>query len=180
MAFFSHGEGRHKLMILFFLETLNFEITRSELFRVFAEQDWMEYFDFQTALTQLEEDAFVAAVPCAFGQGYRVTPHGEETLRMFREELPHSVREQIRLYIEEHGQEFREQAQYEAHQTQKPDGSYLALFRLMDKSTQILRISLQLPDAQLAQAACDAWPDKAEAVYQLLLHTLFEEKKEGD
>lgn len=173
MAFFSHGESRQKLMLLYFLKELDFEITRNELFRVFAQQGWMEYFDFQNMLTQLEEDAFVAAVPCAFGHGYRITPHGESTLAMFCEQLPYSVRENLRAYVAAHGASLREQTQFSSTTTQMPDGSYLAILRLMDKNSQILNISLQLPTAQLAQAACENWSEQAGPIYQELLKKLF-------
>ena len=173
MAFFSHGEGRRKLMLLYFLKELDFEITKNELFRVFAEQGWMEYFDFQNTLAQLEEDAFVAAVPCAFGHGYRIAPHGEKTLHMFLEQLPFSIRENLRTYAATHGKALREQTQFSAYQTEMPDGSYLAVLRLMDKNSHILNISLQLPTAQLAQSACKSWSAQAGDIYQTLLEKLF-------
>jgi len=172
MAYFSHGDTRQRLMLLFFLQKVDFEITRNQLFRIFAENDWMDYFDFQTRLTELEEDALVAAIPCAFGQGYRITPQGEQTLSMFLEELPYSLREKLSASAAENRDAVRSEAQFYARQTAMPDGGYLAVLRLLDKTSHILDISMRFPTAQLAQAACDAWPRQAEGIYQAMLNAL--------
>lgn len=178
MAYFSHGDTRQKLMLLYFLDQVDFELTRNQFFRIFAERDWMDYFDFQSRLTELEEDALVAAIPCAFGQGYRITPQGAQTLKMFEEELPHSLREKLSACAKENRDCLRSEAQFSARQTELPDGGFLAVLRLMDKRSHILDISLQLPNAQLAQAACDAWPEQAESIYQTLLHKLVMKENE--
>lgn len=172
MAYFSHGDARQKLMLLFFLDSIDFELTRSQFYRIFFEKGWMDYFDFQARLTELEEDGHVAALPLTFGHGYRVTPQGKQTLSMFAEELPHSLREKLSECAQQNREILRSEAQFYARQTQLPDGGYQATLRLMDKHAHILDISLQLPTAQLAQAACDAWPKQAEGIYQELLKRL--------
>lgn len=172
MAYFSHGDTRQKLMLLFYLHRIDTEITRNQLFRIFAEQDWMDYFDFQSRLNELEEDALVAAIPCAFGQGYRVTPQGEQTLSMFLEELPFSLREKLAASASANREFVRSEAQFHARRTPMPDGGSLAVLRLLDKTSHILDISLRFPNAELAQAACDAWPQAAEEIYVSLLRAL--------
>ena len=172
MAYFSLGTSRQKLMLLYFLKAIDFEITRNQLFRIFAERDWMDYFDFQARMNELEEDALVAAIPCAFGQGYRITPQGEQTLQMFSEELPFSLREKLSACAAENREPVRSEAQFYARQTQMPDGGYLAVLRLMDKTSHIIDLSVRFPTAQLAQAACEAWPEQAEAIYNTILGRL--------
>ena len=131
MAYFSHGDARQKLMLLFFLDSIDFELTRSQFYRIFFENGWMDYFDFQARLTELEEDGHVAALPLAFGHGYRVTPQGQQTLAMFQEELPHSLREKLSECARQNRDILRSEAQFYARQTQLPDGGYHATLRLM-------------------------------------------------
>ncbi len=175
MPYFSHGDERKKLMLLYFLNEVDFELTRNEFFKVFAEQGLMDYFDFQSLLSELEEDAHVAAIPMAFGQGYRVSQKGAEMLSLFRENLPHSLRKKLEALASGNRTLIKERAQFHASQTRLPDGGYLALFKLMDKQKNMLSLSLEFPTAALAQAACDAWPNKAQGVYQELLDRLLHE-----
>ena len=172
MAYFSQGDTRQKLMLLYFLDKVDTELTRSQFYRVFFEYGLMDYFDFQSRLTELEEDGNVAAIPLAFGHGYRVTQQGKQSLTLFSDELPNSLRERLSACAAENRDVLRNETQFHARQTQLPDGGYLATLRLMDRRARILDIALQLPTAQLAQAACDAWPQQAEGLYQELLQRL--------
>lgn len=133
----------------------------------------MDYFDFQSTLAALCEDAFVAAVPFALGDGYRITQYGEETLQLFQSELPHSIREKLSVYARQNRDLLVSQAQFSSTQTQLPDGGALAVLRLMDKTSHILDITLQLPNTQLASEACAQWPVAAEALYQEIIRQLF-------
>lgn len=162
-------------MLLYFLQEVDLELTRNQLYTIFAEQGWMDYFDFQASLAALEEDGLVAAIPCTFGQGYRVTPHGQETLGLFAGELPHSIRERMGEYAKQNRALLISKSQFSTTQTQLPDGGALAVLRLMDKSAHILDISLQLPNGELAREACESWPGHAEGIYQEIIKRLFEE-----
>lgn len=173
MAYFSQGDGRKKLMLLYFLQQVDLALTRNQLYTIFAEQNWMDYFDFQSNLAELCEDAFVAVVPFSMGEGYRITQYGEETLRLFQGELPHSVLEKLSSYALQNRALLVSKAQFSSTQTQLPDGGALAVLRLMDKTSHILDITLQLPNAQLANEACAQWPAEAEALYQEIIRRLF-------
>lgn len=160
-------------MLLYFLQQVDLALTRNQLYTIFAEQNWMDYFDFQSNLAELCEDAFVAVVPFSMGEGYRITQHGEETLRLFQSELPHSVLEKLSSYALQNRALLVSKAQFSSTQTQLPDGGALAVLRLMDKTSHILDITLQLPNSQLANEACAQWPAEAEALYQEIIQRLF-------
>ena len=172
MAFFSHGEARNKQMILYFLREIEYPVTQNQIYLVFAQQGWMDYFDFQNAFLILQEDAFIAAIPCAYGDGYCITPHGENTLGMFEKEIPQSIQDGIRDYVKANKEALKDETQFSAYHTRMPDDSYVAVLRLMDKNAHIVNISLQVPSAAFAQAACDAWHAEAEGIYQELINRL--------
>ena len=69
MPIFAHGVPKDKLTILFFTRAADLDITREQLYRAMVENDCMSYFDFQTAMAEMEEDGFHAAIPRTFGQG---------------------------------------------------------------------------------------------------------------
>ena len=77
-------------MLLFFLKQAQWDLTREQLYRVMVEKDWMNYFDFQTALLELEEDGYVAAVQRPFGQAFSISPEGEQALELFQKQLKYT------------------------------------------------------------------------------------------
>lgn len=176
MAYFSHGDGRKKLMLLYFLNAVDMELTRDALYTIFAEQGWMDFFDFQNNISQLEEDAFIAFVPGAAGQGYRVTPHGQSILNMFGDELPHSIKDGLLDYVTKYRTQLLDASQFCAIQTPLPDGGALAILKLMGNGAAALTITMQLADTEMARNVLAKWPDNAEQIYNNLLSTFFDEE----
>ena len=88
MPIFAQGVTKNKLVILYYIRASKVDITREQLYRVMVENDIMSFFDYQSCMHELEEDAFIAAVPRVFGQAYRASVHGVDVLEQFVESLP--------------------------------------------------------------------------------------------
>ena len=96
MAFFSEGYTKSKLMVLYFLNELSVDLTKEQIATFSAAYELIPYFELQSAIYELEEEGFLAAVPRPYGQAYCLTPKGKETLGMFVERLPQSVLKKVR------------------------------------------------------------------------------------
>ncbi len=172
MAYISNDVSRQKLMILFFLKEMGAGMTREQLYRVMAENDWMNYFDYQSTMLELEEDGFLAAVPRPFGQAYALSAKGDEALSMFQAQLPHSLRQAMSAYVEENGETLRREAQYSIRQQQQPDGTSRLELKVLDGAAPVLEITFSLPDQEMAARACANWPSRAEMVFREMLTKL--------
>jgi hypothetical protein len=74
MPIFAQGVTKNKLTILYYIRASKLDITRDQLYRAMVENEVMNYFDFESCMHELEEDAFIAAVPHAFRAGINVFP----------------------------------------------------------------------------------------------------------
>ncbi|MDR0840283.1 MAG: DUF4364 family protein [Christensenellaceae bacterium] len=175
MSFFSDGVTRSKLTVLYFLHRLDVELTRDQLSTVGMQYNLAPYFDLQSAVYELEEGGFVAAVPRPFGQGYRITPRGREALDMFLDRLPLSLREELDDNADACREEIRRQTQYSAAIEKLPQGGYRVTFRTLERDADILTLALVFPDAHSANHAAGAWAAHTEEIYRYLLDTLLGE-----
>ena len=169
MAYFSHGVTKDKLIILFFLHALNLEVTRDQLVTVGLQCDILPFFEMQNAINELEEVGAIAAVPRSFGQGYCVTPVGEEALQLFQDELPLSLRKNLQMHAEENRQAMKYQTQYAASITDLPGGPCLLTLRARERNQEFLNLTLMLPDREIAEFARDHWRERASAVNQSII-----------
>lgn len=174
MAYFSKGVTKDKLTMLYFLHALNVDITRDQLVSVGLQCEILPYFDMQNAINELEEVGAVAAVPRSYGQGYCVTPIGEQVLELFQEELPYSLRQTLDMHAEENRQALKHQTQYAATITDLPGGSCLVNLRAREPNLEFLRVSIVLPDRSFASQARDLWQERAADIYQSILQKLSE------
>ena len=151
MPIFAKGETKDKLTILFFAREADLDLTQEQLYRAMVENDCMSYFAFQTALTEMEEDGLIAAIPRTFGQGYRVSARGEETLAMFEESLPFSLRERLKAYAAQNRSELEKETQIVSSMRELPGGAYEVELRVQEKTTVAAELRLRVISRAMAQ-----------------------------
>ncbi len=176
MAFFSAGFTKSKLMVLYFLNELSVDLTKEQIATFSAAYGLIPYFELQSAIYELEEGGFLAAVPRPYGQAYCLTPKGRETLEMFVERLPQSVRDDLTNYADDCREKLRLETQFSATSEKAGSGgAYRVTMRAMEKNGDLLQVSVLLPDHESAKRACAAWPERAHAIYACVLSELLGE-----
>ncbi|NLI54288.1 MAG: DUF4364 family protein [Clostridiales bacterium] len=178
MPIFAHGVTKDKLTILYYLRAKKVDITRDQLYRVMVENDVMSYFDYQSCMHELEEDAFIAAVPKAFGQVYRLSVRGADVLEEFVESLPVSLRERLDRYDREHREEMLLQTQIVSDMEELASGGYVVRLRALENSAAVMELTLRVASRDMAQRIRANWEKESEPLYAGLLSTLLKQEKE--
>lgn len=177
MPIFAQGVTKDKLTILFYLRASKVDITRDQLHRVMVENDVMSYFDYQSCMHELEEDAFIAAVPKSFGQAYRLSVRGADALDQFIESLPVSLRERLERYEREHREETLLQTQIVSDMEELPSGGYLVHLRALENNVAVMELTLRVATRDMAQRMRANWEKASEPLYAQLLTTLLKSEE---
>ena len=172
MPIFAQGVTKTKLTILYYLGVSKIEITREQLYRVMVENDTMNFFDFQACMHELEEDAFIAALPKSFGQVYRLSVRGADVLEQFVESLPVSLRERLERYAREHREEMLLQTQIVSDMEELPSGGYLVHLRALENNAAVMELTMRVATRDMAQRMRANWEKESEPLYAHLLTTL--------
>jgi len=176
LSFFEDGFTKDKIVVMYALQKLVAEPTREQMTTFFAQYELLPFFELQSAVYELEEGGFLAAVPRPYGQAYCLTPRGRDTLSMFIERVPQSKRAQIDAFADEYREKLRRQTQYASFAERTGSGAYRVTLKAMERDGEILRIDILMPDEGSARFAEKAWPERAPAIYRTILAGL---KKEG-
>jgi len=174
MPFFAQGDLKNKLTILYFVRTAQWEITREQLYRAMIENNCMSYFEFQVAMAEMEEDGYLMAIPCMFGQVYRVTASGKDTLHMFEESLPFSLRTSLETYAEANRESMIRETQLVSSMEELYGGGYRVHLRVQDSKSSIVEISFDVISRSMAQRIRAGWQEIAGDVYMRILTSLLE------
>jgi hypothetical protein len=172
MPIFAQGVTKNKLTLLYYIRVSELDITREQLYRAMLENDVMNYFDFESCMHELEEDAFVLAVPRTFGQGYRVSVRGTDILDQFVESLPVSVREKLERYAKSKKKEMLLQTQIVSEMEQLPGGGYVVKLRALENDAAVMELSLRVATRDMAQRMRGNWEKQSESLYQIILEKL--------
>lgn len=180
MPIFAQGVTKDKLTILYFARASDLDITHEQLYRGMFENDCMSYFDFQSAMHELEEDGFMAAIPRTFGQGYRVTVRGTDALSMFGESLQASLRERLDRYADEHRESMRRETQLTTAMEEQERGGYRVCLKAQEQSAVVLEINMLVASREMAQRIRSNWEDASGDIYSFLLENLLKASKPED
>lgn len=172
MAYFSDQGMRNKLIVLCLLKHVDQELTAEQMYRAVVENEWMNYFDFQSVLIELQQDGCMAAVPRSFGQGYGITELGIQMIDMFGKRIPYSLREAVAAYAVGHAQQFRSEMQFRSKITPQQDGSFRVQLHVFDEDAPVFSVEFSLPTGEMAQSACKNWQEESVEIYRDLMERL--------
>lgn len=172
MPTFLHGPAKDKIFILYMLQVLSADAPLERILDALFYTDLVSVFDFSIALSRLEEEGLVAAVPRPFGQSYRLTHEGKETLSLFMESLPASERERVDAYIRENRSDIRKETQILSSQRELPGGDIEVTLRVAEGARVMFGLTVPVPSAELAKLLRKNWEthnaDAYAAVWDIL------------
>jgi hypothetical protein len=180
MPIFAQGVPKNKLTILYFVRSANIDLMREQIHRAMVENDCMSYFDFQTAMYEMEQDGMIAAIPRAFGQAYRITAPGESVLSMFEESLPFSLRQRLADYADSARESMRLETQLLSSMEELYSGAYMVHLKAVERNDVVLDISMKLASRTMAQRARKNWGKASEEIYAFLLKKLLFTEEAGE
>lgn len=179
MAFFTDGEDRRKLLILYILKRSGIPLSREQLVLVLASNGGENYFDISARMLELEQNGYIATVPAYKLQLTVLTARGEEVVSLFDRNLPRSVRDTLDACIEAHRGEFHRENTSRVITTPLPDGGFDTTFALVEGGEAIFELRVKLPSAKYAQLAERNWDGLSEEIYLSTLMKLVREQSQA-
>lgn len=172
MAFFSGGDDRTKLLILYVLGAFRSPITPEQLYTAQLLCGGPQYFDFGQAYNELAEEGFIVCVPSGSLQLVSLTAKGQEANALFSKELARSARDAADAYAEENREAYRRSNSVTGEALPLAGGGYEVKLGIRDGAGTLFEVRLRLPTAQYASLARENWQTHAESIYLDLLTVL--------
>lgn len=176
MPYFTHGETKNKLILLYIAARADAIPTRAQLYRTAILNSEMEYFAFEEALGALLEDGLLTEVPKAFGDCLGATDLGREALSMFEKSIPQDERNRLDSYLKEHRGDFLRETQISSR-IEKTDAGVMLHLYITEADRVILSVSLAAANEEQAMAMRSRWEASGEPVYNYIWDILSKERK---
>jgi predicted transcriptional regulator len=91
----SEAATLYKLMLLYILNKVDFEITNTQLTEFLLEKQYTNYFHVQTALSELVEEDLCRCKKIRNSTYYKITEMGRKTLGFFKNDISESIRQEM-------------------------------------------------------------------------------------
>lgn len=165
MAFFSEGQNRVKLLILYTINSFRTPVSREQIFTVLSAVDSTDYFTVCGLAAELEDEQYMLSVPVRNQQLLFLTEKGVRLCETFEREIARSVRDEVVGLTDEMRESIRRQNCVTADAKPMPDGAWELTFALIEKDSVVFEMTVRLPDAASAQKAERKWLKEADEIY---------------
>ena len=165
MAFFSTGEDREKLSVLYILKLAGIPLSREQLATVMFEQGYENYITLSELLIELEGNACIATIPSYRIQTVVLTRRGEEIIALFEKNLPLSLRTAINDQISSCVESFHRENTAQMESRFHSEGNFSTRLSLVENGEPFFEIRLKLPSAKYTRIAEKRWNELNKKLY---------------
>ena len=164
--------AENKLLILYIIEKVNFELTNSQIAKLVINIHEINYFYLQQYISQLIDDGFLECRVENDNRFYKITPLGKQALDFFKTMLRASTRAKINSIIKESIPDLRTETQITADYTPLDDSQYSVSCQISEGQTCLIDLNLFAGTKEHAKLICQNWKDNSQEIYSQIIHLL--------
>ena len=109
------------------------------------------------------------------GKIYAMTTDGKDTLALFVDSVPVSLREQVAEYEQQHREQLKSTAQYLSQMHEASGGGYAVQLMAAEGDRILFCIELSAASREIAIRMRKSWPEACPALYGAVLATLLQD-----
>lgn len=161
-----------KLIALFIIDNFKMPVPNSFIVDILALEPFINYFDLQQQMGELEEDEFVTYYIEDDARFYSLTEKGTQALEFFGGRIPKTVRERLLRTIKIKIKDLRNALSIKADYTKVNDIEYSVSLGISEGNFDMFSISISVSDELLAKKMCAAFKNDPQTLYSEFLSIL--------
>jgi len=163
----------YKLIILYMLDRAKNKIAVPQVSNFLIENGYVDFESLVSTLSEIQDNGFVQ-VDAEAGKSFLViTQEGEDTLRMFIDELPEGMRAQVDRFLQDNGRALRSERDVTAEYYRSTFGGFVAHLGVREMENPLIEVSISVPDEATAKKVTENWKSRSTEVYQAVVNALF-------
>ena len=162
----------YKLIVLFLLQNAGAKLTNSQLLELILDNDRMNYFHLQQAIAELVDARLADKQTVSNVTFYSITEDGKQALSYFEDELSEERKKELLASLE--GSGFQVPSQILSPAEYYPDGAgtFTVRCQIVEKTSRLLDLTMDVPSEEAARGICHAWPLKSSKIYEKIMEEL--------
>ncbi len=162
----------YKLMILYFLDSVNFPLSNAVISDYILDKGYTDYFNIQKAFSELCEEGLIESETSHKSTSYHLTDDGKQTLDCFHYELSPAIKTEIKEYLKEHFNTIIEMLSISSDYTRIRNNEYLVTMKITERDTLITEVKLTVSSEAAARECCLGWEKNSSDIYSFLVKKL--------
>lgn len=175
MPYFTHGDAKNKLIVLYILSESQTSLTHDQLYRIVDRTDSMTFFSFETILPELEADGLIVSFKRPYGACYGLTQSGQESLSMFLDSVPLSARKRISEAVAQSADLFLREMQTTSRLSGDDNKGYTLELLVLNGEDTVFGLTLAVASLETALSMRSRWEAHSAELYEYVWEKLTRE-----
>lgn len=158
-----------KLITLFIIENFKTPVPNSFIVDTLMLEPFVNYFDLQQQMAELEEEEFVTYYIENNDRFYSITQKGQEALEFFVVRIPKTVRERLLRAIKIKVKDLKNALSIKAEYEKVNDIEYSVTLGISEGNFDMFRLSISVGDEVMAKKMCGVFKNNPQAMYSEFL-----------
>jgi hypothetical protein len=161
-----------KLIALFIIDNFKMPVPSSFIVDTLTLEPFVNYFDLQQQLSELEDEEFVTYYIEDNAKYYSITKKGLQALEFFLVRVPKTVRERLLRTIKIKIKDLRNALSIKAEYKKVNDIEYSITLGISEGNFDMFSLSLSVGDELMAKKMCAAFKNNPQSLYSEFLSIL--------
>ncbi len=161
-----------KLITLFIIENFKMPVPNSFIVDTLMLEPFINYFDLQDQMAELEEEEFVTYYVENNDRFYSITQKGAEALEFFSVRIPKTVRERLLRAIKVKIKDLKNALSIKAEYKKANDIEYIVTLGISEGNFDMFNLSISVGDEIMAKKMCGQFKKNPQAMYSEFLSIL--------
>lgn len=161
-----------KLIALFIIDNFKMPVPNSYLVDILALEPFINYFDLQQQMGELEEEEFVTYYIEDDARFYSLTEKGMQALQFFSQRIPKTVRERLLRTIKIKIKDLRNALSIKADYDKVNDIEYNVTLGISEGNFDMFKVSVSVSEEIMAKKICASFKNDPQTFYSEFLSIL--------
>lgn len=168
----SNSLAENKVLILYTLNTINREVTDTDLFKIISTINNINYFYFRDILVDLVESKLVGTYTKEEQDVYEITPEGKNSLELTIDILPGIIKLKADNIFKQQLLTIADEESISAEFIPESENDYTVKCRIVENNKTIFEIRTFAGSNEQAKKISDNWRKNAKQIYPQVINLL--------
>jgi len=164
--------AQNKLILLYIIHKLALPVGYLQLIKIVLENRYMNYFQLQLSLNELERDGFLIKTVNGGRSAYKISESGTNTLNLLSSHLPAGIKASIEDMIKKKRKGIKEEIMVTADYIPLGETEYLVTCRADEDDFTLIKIEVAAGTKKDAKNICDNWKKHSHDIFAEIMESL--------
>lgn len=168
----------NRLIILYLMYQMDMPLSWEHLYN-FAVNDYMDYFEFQTYITEMEQNGIIETNKEDTITYYSLTDDGEKTVNTFSKLIPESKRKSIITYVRKNKGAIKKEYAVSANYFMYDEDEYVVKCSFIEDDVTLMELNITVVTKEMAKKVKKNWKQNVSSIYNTILKSLLNDDSDN-